>query len=99
MAGFNYKLKVIDAPTEGSSGSRVALKVSVEEATEEVSRVYIALPMYDVFEVLRKESDTIFSLNYYIPYEAPYGKYNVEIWAVNKNNEKGPVTNISFTVR
>jgi len=99
MSDFNYRLKLIDVPTEGSPGSRVSLKVSVEGATEEVSRVYISLPMYDVLELLRKESDTLFSLNYYIPYEAPYGKYEVAIWAVNKNNEKGPVTNISFTVR
>lgn len=99
MSDFNYRLKVIDAPTEGSPGSKVSLKVSVEEATEEVSRVYISLPMYDVFEVLKKESDTLFSLNYYIPYEAPFGKYDVAVWAVNKNNEKGPVTNIGFTVK
>jgi hypothetical protein len=99
MSDFNYKLKVIDSPTEGSPGSKVSLKVSVEEATEEVSRVYISVPRYAVFEVLTRESDTLFSLNYYIPYDAPYGKYDVAVWAVSKNNVKGPVTNISFTAK
>ncbi|HHV96705.1 MAG TPA: hypothetical protein GXX37_09590 [Clostridiaceae bacterium] len=99
MSDFNYKLKLIEAPTEGSPGSRISLKVNVEEATEEVSRVYISVPEYGIYEVLRKETDTLFSLNYYIPYDAPYGKYDVSIWAVSKSNKRGPATNIIFTVK
>ena len=99
MSNLSYKLKVIDAPVEGSPGSRISLKVSIEEASEEISRVYISVAMYGIFEVLKKESDTLFSLNYYIPYEAPYGNYDIAVWAVNDKNEKGPVTNIGFKVK
>lgn len=99
MSDFNYNLKLINVPTEGSPGSKVSLKVSVEDATEEVSRVYMSVSEYSVFEVLKKETDTLFSLDYYIPYDAPYGKYDVSIWAVSKSNKKGPATNVTFTVK
>ncbi|HOJ11242.1 MAG TPA: hypothetical protein PK733_11695 [Clostridiales bacterium] len=98
MSNFSYKLKAIDTPAEGSPGTKVSLKVSIEEATEEISRVYLSVAMYGIFEVLKKESDTSFSLNYYIPYDAPYGNYDISIWAVNSGNVKGPVTNLSFRV-
>jgi len=99
MSNFNYKLQLNNVPREGSPGSKIPLKVSVEEASEEISRVYFSVPMYGIFEVLKKENETLYSLDYYIPYEAPYGTYDVNIWAVNNKNEKGPVTNIKFTVK
>ena len=99
MSNLSYKLKVIDAPVEGSAGTKIYLKVCIEEASEEISRVYLSVAMYGILEVLKKESDTLFSLDYSIPYDAPYGNYNIAIWAVNSKNEKGPVTNHNFKVK
>jgi len=98
MANFNYNLKILNMIREGSPGSNVNLKVSVEEASAPVSKVYLSVNMYGVFEVLKKEGNNLFSLNFYIPYDAPPGNYNVSLWAVSDSGEKGPVTNVTFMV-
>jgi len=98
MANFNYNLKIPDIPREGYPGSNVNFKVIVDDASAPVSKVYLSVGMYGVFEVLKKENDTTFSLNYYIPYDAPRGNYDVSLWAVSESGEKGPVTNVTFRV-
>ena len=98
MSNFNYNLKIPDMPREGSPGSNLNFKVIVDDASAPVGKVYLSVSMYGVFEVLKKESDTVFSLNYYIPYDAPHGSYDVALWAVSESGEKGPVTNVTFRV-
>jgi hypothetical protein len=98
MSNFNYNLKIIDMPSEGSPGSRLNFKVIIDDATKPVGRVYLSVSMYGVFEVLKKESDNVFSFNYYIPYDAPRVSYDVSLWAVSESGERGPATNVTFRV-
>lgn len=99
MSDFNYKMEFVELQKEGSPGGRVKLIVKVTEATKEISRVSIAIDMYGIYSVLKKEADDLYSLDYFIPFEAPTGNYEVSIWAVDKDYNKGPVTKFDFLVK
>lgn len=99
MSDFSYRMEFVEKQEEGSPGGKVKLLVKVTEATSEISRVSIAIDMYGIYSPMKKEADDLYSLDYFIPYEAPTGNYEVSLWAVDKDYNKGPVVKFNFLVK
>lgn len=99
MSDFNYKVEFTEMQNEGSPGGRVRLVAKITDATKEISRVSMAVDMYGIYSVLKKEGNDLYSLDYSIPYEAPRGNYEVSLWAVDKEYNRGPTVKFNFLIK
>lgn len=98
MGEFNYKLKVDVNPTSGKPGDIVAIRVVLADVTGQIKNVYLSVPQYGIWEVLKPSSQDTYSMSYTIPWNAPSGTYDVQIYATNPDGERGPSSSITFTV-
>ncbi|NLO82327.1 MAG: hypothetical protein GX094_04610 [Clostridiales bacterium] len=99
MDKFNYNIKAEIIPSTAKSGDTVTAKVYLSDVEGEVKNVYVSVPAYGIWEVLRSAGDNTYTLNYTIPWMAPYGKCEVNFYATSVNGQRGPSTVVQFYIQ
>lgn len=98
MGEFDYKLKVDIVPSSGRPGDSVTIKAVFSDIMGQIKNVYVSVPQYGIWEMLWPTGKNIYSLSYTIPWEAPSGNYDVRIYAINADGERGPATTVTFNI-
>jgi hypothetical protein len=91
MADFSCTLKINNFPAEVMTGATIKASAEVSEFTAPVRSVIFSVDAYGIRQSFKKESDTTFTLNYPIPFDAPHGNYKVSVWAVSDGGAKSAV--------
>lgn len=97
MDAFTYTLN-IEIPESVKKGESVTVFVKAEEPSQKIKDIYATIPQYGIFRELKPANDGYYRLVETVPYVAPTGLYNVKFYAVNENNEKGPVKTIQIQI-
>ncbi len=74
-------IKVSVSPDVLRAGKPVTIEATIVGDTSEVKRVVATVPEYDLTETLSHVADNVYRLNITVPWEAPSGTYNVEVYA------------------
>lgn len=93
-----YKLKADITPPSGMPGDSVTIKAVFSDITGQIKNVYVSVPQYGIWEMLQPIGDNAYSLSYTIPWGAPSGNYDVRVYAINADGERGPATSVTFNI-
>jgi len=98
VAGLNYKLDISLNPSKGSPGTSVELTAKLSDATADIKDVYVSVPEGNIWEKLSKRGEGTYAASAVVPQDAPPGTYQVWVYAVDEDGERGPQVSAAFTV-
>lgn len=87
MEKFECTLRVTGLPREVRAGQRIVIEAEVTSSNQEVSGVYISVPMAGMMEQFKKVEDK-YILRTDVPYGGGGGVYSVSIYAKNADNAR-----------
>jgi hypothetical protein len=95
-----YELQADLTPNEGKRGDWAKLKVEYGNlgANVEIDKSIVRISDYGIYDAMKREEDGSFTWSYPIPYEAPIQTYEIEVYAIDKQGNKGPKKLVSYTV-
>lgn len=99
MTDFKYAMKLDINPTVGKAGDRVSITARFENVVGEIKNVSLSVPQYGVWEMFSRSGNNTFTLNYYIPYQAPSGTIRANINVTSMEGQRGPVETFSYTLQ
>ncbi|QJD87096.1 hypothetical protein [Cohnella herbarum] len=96
---LDYEAKVVFIPETGKRGERVTMKVDYENVDpSESDRSVLRISEYGIYDVMKKEGDRSFSWSYSIPWEAPLRTYEIEVYVLDAQGNKGPIQSVRYQV-
>lgn len=95
-----YDVKATFGNNVGKRGERASLKVEYSNLRDgfAVARSVVRIPEYGIYDVMKREEDGTFTWSYTIPYEAPVQTYVIDVYGIDAEGNKGPVTKVNFQV-
>ncbi|MFD0960820.1 hypothetical protein [Paenibacillus chungangensis] len=96
----SYEVKATFQQNEGKRGEQVTMKVEyVNLAPDiELDKSIVRIPDYSIFDVMKREADGTYTWSYTIPWEAPLQTYRIDVYAIDKNGNRGAMETVSFQV-
>jgi hypothetical protein len=98
MEKFSYNIKAEIIPATAKCGDMVTVKAYLSDIEGQIKNVYVSVPQYSIWEVLKPSEDNTYTLNYTIPWMAPSGKYELNVYATSVNGQRGPSTTVTFNL-
>jgi len=95
---FSYSIRAEISPSTAKSGDIVTLKAYLNDVVGQVKNVYATVPQYGIWEVLNPTENNTYTINYPIPWMAPPGKYEVNVYAVSLDGQRGPSTTTTLVI-
>ncbi|MFD2114900.1 hypothetical protein ACFSTH_16310 [Paenibacillus yanchengensis] len=95
-----YQLEATFSPADGRRGERASLKVQFNDVADnfEVDKAVVRITDFGIYDVMRRQEDGTYLWSYPIPYEAPLQTYSVEVYAIDKEGNKGPAETITYVI-
>jgi hypothetical protein len=94
--------KVTFDPEFGRRGERVKLQIEYGDAGnsgEALERSIMRISDYGIYDAMKREGDRLFSWTYVIPWEAPPRVYDIEMYAIDNQGNKGPITTAHYQIK
>ncbi|MDQ6420556.1 hypothetical protein RB620_14090 [Paenibacillus sp. LHD-117] len=97
---MSYVVKADLGSNTGKRGERASLKVQFDKVQEgrTIDKSFVRISDYGIFDVMKKQEDGTFLWSYPIPWEAPIRTYNIDVYAIDTEGNKGPIETIKFQV-
>jgi len=86
---FDYKINVKVSPETIKRGKKASATVEFYECSKKISYCEGSVKKFNVKMKLDKVNENIYSISGVIPFFAPKGWYEAEIYAVSEDGEKG----------
>jgi len=95
-----YEVDASFTPNAGRRGERATLQVEYGNigTNAVIDKSIVRISEYGIYDVMKREEDGKFSWSYPIPYEAPIQTYEIEVYAIDTEGNKGPVKIVKFAV-
>lgn len=95
---LTYTLDVDIQPKVLKVGDSVTIMVKVENANKPIKAVYATIPEYGIWKQLTPANSGYYRGFETVPWGAPSGTYNLQVYAIDENNKKGPVKVVQVTI-
>ncbi|MBN2879247.1 MAG: hypothetical protein JXN65_06400 [Clostridia bacterium] len=95
---FTYDIEVSLSSKELRRGRKASVEVKIKNATKEIEYCEGALKKYKGQKKLNQTGIDTYGLSAPIPIIAPKGTYEVEIYAVSRDGEKGPAYDLEIKI-
>ncbi len=98
MEEFKCKFKVTGIPASVRSGQVLSASAEVLETDAPVQTIVVSVPEGNIYQRMKKQSDTRFSLNMTVPYGGEGMSVQAIVYALSEDNRRSERQYINVSV-